>query len=194
MRTSSTLVTAATVAASAMLLAGCGSLGSSVNTTAANTPAAKSKAKPGATGGGSSAKSAGIGDTVDVTDDSGDKLAVTLVKIDPHAQSTDGFSTPPSGDVYYAAQVRIKNIGSSAWSDSPSNCMVVKDGKGQTFQTDIVTSISSGPLMADPANLATGDSSLGWIVFDVAKGDTVTQVQFTPLSGMGDDTAQWSLS
>jgi Domain of unknown function (DUF4352) len=165
-----------------------------VNTTAAKTPAAKSTAKAGGKSGGSSSKPAGIGDAVNVTDDSGDKLAVTLVKVDPHAQSTDGFSTPPSGDVYYAAQVRIKNVGSSAWSDSPSNCMVVKDAKGQTFQTDVVMSISSGPLMADTANLATGDSALGWIVFDVAKGDTVTQVQFTPMSGMGDDTAQWSLS
>jgi hypothetical protein len=177
-----------------MLLAGCGSLGSSVSTTAANTPAAKKPAKSGGTSGVSSSKPAGIGDTINVTDDSGDKLAVTLVKVDLHAKSTDGFSTPPSGDVYYAAQVRIKNIGSSAWSDSPSNCMVVKDAKGQTFQPDIVSSISSGPMMADPANLAAGDSSLGWIVFDVAKGDTVTQVQFTPLSGMGDDTAQWSAS
>lgn len=187
-----TLLAASAVTAG-LLLAGCGSLGSTVNTSAANTPAAKSTAKSGG-GSAPSPKSAGLGDTINVSDESGDKLAVTLVKIDANAEATDGISTPPSGDVYYAAQVRIKNIGSAAWSDSPSNCMVVKDAKGQTFQTDIVESISSGPLLPDTANIAPGDSALGWLMFDVAKGDKVTQVQFTPMSGMSDDTAQWSLS
>lgn len=166
--------------------------GTSVNTTAANTAAAK------AAGGAAPATSAkqhaaGLGDTVDVTDESGDKLAVTLKKVDARAAATDGFSSPDSGDQYYAAQFEIKNVGSTAWSDAPSNCTVVKDGKGQTFQSTIIESISSGPMMADTANLAAGDSALGWIVFEVPKGDTVTTVQFTPLSGMSDDTAQWGL-
>lgn len=181
------------VASTGLLLAGCGSLGkSTVNTNAANTGAAQSTGKAAA-GGSQGAKKAGLGDTIDVSDLSGVKLAVTLVKVDAKAKSTDGFSEPPAGDQYYAAQVRIKNIGSSAWSDSPSNCLQVKDGKGQTFQTDILSSVSSGPMMAATTNIAPGDSTLGWVVFDVAKGDTVTTVQFTPLSGMGDDTAQWSL-
>jgi archaellum component FlaG (FlaF/FlaG flagellin family) len=173
-------------------VAGCGSLGSSVNTTADNTTAVKSA------GGRASAapavpKKAGLGDTITVTDASGVNLAVTLVKVDPAIQATDGFSTPDSGDQYYAAQFRIKDTGSSAWSDSPSNCTVVKDGAGQTFQSTIVTSISSGPIMTDSANIAPGDSTLGWIVFQIPKGDKVTTVQFTPLSGMGSDTAQWTI-
>jgi hypothetical protein len=162
-----------------------------VNTTAANTAAAKNAA--GAAPATSAKKAAGLGDTVDVTDVSGDKLAVTLKKVDAGAKATDGFSSPDSGNQYYAAQFEIKNVGSSAWSDAPSNCTVVKDGKGQTFESTILESISSGPMMPDTANLAAGDSTLGWIVFEVPKGDKVTTVQFTPLSGMDDDTAQWSL-
>jgi Domain of unknown function (DUF4352) len=189
--------TRALIAASAvtagLFLAGCGSVGSSVNTSPANTPAAKSTAKSAAANAPSS-KAAGLGDTIDVSDEAGNKLAVTLLKIDANTKDTDGYSTPPSGDAYYAAQVRIKNVGSAAWSDSPSNCMVVKDAKGQAFQTGIVLSISSGPLLPTAVTIAPGDSALGWIVFNVTKGDKVTQVQFTPLSGMGNDTAQWSLS
>src|ERR1700761_8113593 len=83
MRTSSTLVTATTVAASALLLAGCGSLSSSVNTTAANTPAAKSTAKAGGKSGGSSSKPAGIGDTVNVNPDSRGKPPRTPGTGDP---------------------------------------------------------------------------------------------------------------
>jgi len=192
-------LTAASAVAAGLLLAGCGSLGSTVNTSAANTPAAHGTAKSGGSGTGSgggksSSKPAGLGDTIDVSDETGVKLAVTLLKVDANVKATDGISTPPAGDVYYAVQVRIKNTASSAWSDAPSNCMVVKDAQGQTFQTDVVASISSGPQMAAAVNLASGDSALGWIVFDVTKGDKVTQVQFTPLSGIGDDTAQWSLS
>ncbi|MBR7832462.1 DUF4352 domain-containing protein [Actinospica durhamensis] len=160
-----------------------------VNTTAANTPAAAGKSAAGA-----GSKAAGLGDTIEVTDVAGDKLAVTLKKVDASPHATSGFESPDSGDQYYAAQFEIKDVGGKAWSDSPSNCVVVKDAKGQTFQSTIVSAISSGPMMADTANLAAGDSTLGWIVFEVPKGDKVTTVQFTPLSGMDDDTAQWKLS
>lgn len=162
-----------------------------VNTTAANNPAAASKS---AADDGTGSKAAGLGDTIDVTDVAGDKLAVTLKKIDASPHATSGFESPDSGTQYYAAQFEIKDVGGKAWSDSPSNCVVVKDAKGQTFQSTIVSAISSGPMMADTANLAAGDSTLGWIVFEVPKGDKVTTVQFTPLSGMDDDTAQWSLT
>lgn len=165
--------------------------GTSVNTTAArntDTAAARASSAPAA------GKPAGLGDTIDVTDASGDKLAVTLMKVDSNATATDGFSSPDAGDQYYAAQFQIKDVGGTAWSDAPSNCTAVKDGKGQTFQSTIVESISSGPLMADTANVAAGDSTLGWIVFEVPKGDAVATVQFTPDSGMAESTAQWSLS
>jgi Domain of unknown function (DUF4352) len=168
---------------------------STVSTTAAGTHAAgATTAAAAAAAPAAPTKPAGLGDTIDLTGYEGDHIAVTVEKVDLKAAATDGFSTPPAGDSYYAAQVQIKNIGSSAYSDAPSNCLVAKDSSGQTFQTDIVESISSGPLMATTVNLAAGDSSLGWVVFDVPTGDTVTQVQFTVDSGMGDQTGQWSIS
>jgi hypothetical protein len=188
MRTSNALVTAATIATVGLLLAGCASLTPTVNTNAATTSTATTKASTT-----TAAKAAGLGSTINVTDESGDKLAVTLVKVDAKASSTDGFSTPPAGDSYYAVQVQIKDVGTAAWSDSPSNCLTVKDGKGQAFQADLVEGISSGPLMTSSANIAAGDSTLGWVVFDVPSGDKVAEVQFTPLSGMASSTAQWSL-
>jgi hypothetical protein len=184
------------IAIVAVALAGA-KTGNSVNTTAAG---AASSASSDVTTGAKSASAAapnqpaGLGATIDVTDFSGDKLAVTLVKVDPKVTSTDGFSSPNSGDQYYAAQFEIKDVGSTAWSDAPSNCTVIKDGKSQTFQSTIVASISSGPLMATTVNIAAGDSTLGWIVFEVPSGDAVTTVQFTPDSGMATSTAQWKLS
>ena len=183
-----TITTAAV--AGLLMLAGCKSAGSTVSTTAVSSTKAKATA---AAAPAAVQKPAGLGATIDVTDISGDKLAVTLVAVDPKTQATDGFSTPDAGDSYYATQIQIKDVGSTAWSDAPSNCLVVKDGKGQEFQTTIVQSISSGPLMDDTVNLAAGSTSLGWVVYEVPTGDQITQVQFTPDSGMGDDTAQWSL-
>jgi hypothetical protein len=182
----------AAVAASGLLLAGCKTT-STVSTTAANTGGAKASAAAAPATTAAASKPAGLGDAIDLTDASGDKIAVTVVKIDSKAEATDGFSTPPAGDAYYAAQIQIKNVGSSAYSDSPSNCLVVKDGKGQAFQPDLVQSASSGPLMATTVNLAAGDTALGWVVFDVATGDTVTNVEFTVDSGMGSDSGEWSI-
>jgi hypothetical protein len=190
MRTRVLAVTA--VAASGLLLAGC-QPSSTVSTTAANTGGAKASAAAAPATTAAAAKAAGLGDTIDVTGEtSGEKLAVTLVKVDPKAQSTDGFSSPPAGDAYFAAQIQIKNIGTAAYSDSADNCLAVKDGKGQQFQTDLISSVSSGPTM-DQLNIAPGDTSLGWVVFDVPIGDAVAKVQFTEDSGMGGDTAQWSI-
>lgn len=191
MRTSRILVLSA-LAASGLLLAGC-QPSSTVSTTAANTGTAKASAAAAPATTAAASKPAGLGDTINVADTNGDKLAVTLAKVDAGAASTDGFSSPDAGDQYYAAQFQIKDVGSTAWSDAPSNCAVVKDGKGQTFQSTIVQSVSSGPLMGNTVNLAAGDSTLGWIVFEVPKGDSVTVVQFTPDSGMGSDTGQWSV-
>lgn len=193
MHTSRTLAIAA-VAASGLLLAGCKTTTATVTTTAANTGAATAKtSSTTAASSAAAAQSATVGGTINVTDDEGDKLAVTLVKVDASASATDGFSSPDAGDQYYAAQFSIKDVGSTAWSDAPSNCAVVKDGKSQSFQSTIVQSISSGPLMGTTVNLGAGDSALGWIVFEVPTGDKVATVQFTPDSGMGSNTAQWSI-
>lgn len=187
MRTSRILVA---VAASGLLLAACDPT-TTVSTSAANTGgAATGAAKTSA----AATKPAGLGDTIDVTDLQGAKLAVTLEKVDAKTTATDGFSTPDSGKQYYAAQFQIKNVGGTAWSDAVDNCAKVGDASGQQFQTDIVSSISSGAMFPDTVNLAAGGVSLGWVIFQVPTGDKVTQVQFTPDSGMGESTAQWSLS
>lgn len=183
MRTSRT-ITLAVLAASGLLLAGCNK--AIVSTTAANTSTGAAKASSGAA-------AATVGSTIDLTDNSGDKLAVTIVKVDPKATATDGFSSPPAGDSFFAVQVQIKNLGPGAYSDSPSNGMTVKDAKGQGFQFDIVQGISSGTLMPATVNLAVGDTALGWEVFDVTTGDTVTQVEFTTDSGMGSSSGEWTV-
>jgi Domain of unknown function (DUF4352) len=181
-RTIPAAVGAALIAAA---LSGCAAVSSSVSTTPAKT-AANAPMHTAA------AKKAGLGDTIDITGMNGERLALTLVKVVPDAKGSDEFNTPDSGKVFFAAQIRITNIAKSAvYSDSPDNCMVVADGQGQQFQTDLST-ISAGPGF-DTVNLAPGSKALGYEVFQVPKGDKVTEIQYTIDSGMGSGTAQWSL-
>jgi uncharacterized protein DUF4352 len=176
-------LTAAAVAASGLLLAGCGSLGSTVTTTANN----------GATGAAAkAAKPAAVGDSITVKGFDSEKVTVTLVKVFPNAHGSDEFNAPDAGKEFYAVQLRIVNDATAPWSDSPDNCVELKDASGQQFQMDVDT-VTAGQSFAGSINLAKGDSVLGVEVFQIPKGDKVKSLQFTTDSGMGPGTAQWSL-
>jgi Domain of unknown function (DUF4352) len=124
--------------------------------------------------------------------ESGEKLAVTLLKVAPTTTATDGFSTPPSGDRYFAAQFKLTNTGTSAYTDSADNDAVALDAGGKQYQTDIVASIAAGPLFSDQLNIAPGATSSGWIVFDVPTATAITSIEFTTDSGFGD-TGRWTI-
>lgn len=180
---------AATVIAAVSLtvLAGCKSTTSTVSTTAENSTPASAAAAPA-----TSAKAAGIGDSITVTGFNKEKLTVTLVKVFPDAKGADEFTSPDAGKHFYAVQLRITNAGTAAYSDSPDNSAVVKDASGQQFQTD-VSNVTAGQSFGS-VNLAPGDNVLGVVVFQIPNGDKLVKFQFTPDSGMGDNTAQWNLS
>lgn len=182
-----------TASAAVLLLAasaGCASAGSSVNTTAASSApsaarsASASAAKP-------AAKPAGVGDSIGVTGFGGEKLTVQLVELFPDAKGADEFTQAGSGKQFYAVQLRITNTGSKAYSDSPDNCVVLRDASGQQFRSDL-SNVTAGQSFGS-VNLAAGDSVLGVVVFQVPVGDKPVKAQFTPDSGMADSTAQWNL-
>lgn len=168
------------------MLAGCKSTTSTVSTTAQTSGAAASAASASA-----SAKPAGIGDTIAVSGFNGEKLTVTLVKVFPDAKGADEFTNPQAGKAFYAAQLRIANAGSKAYSDSPDNCATLKDASGQQFQPDL-SDVTAGQSFGS-VNIAPGDSVLGVVVFQVPSGDKPVKLQFTPDSGMANSTAQWNL-
>jgi len=170
-------------------LAGCVSTTSTVSTATDSSAAAVSatvSARPSA-----AVKPAGLGDSITVAGFNGEKLTVTLVKVFPDAKGADEFTSPDAGKHFYAAQLRIANAGSAAYSDSPDNSTVMKDASGQQFQADL-SNVTAGQSFGS-VNIAPGDSVLGVVVFQVPTGDKLVKLQFTPDSGMGDHTAQWNL-
>lgn len=188
----------------AIAAAGIGALGlTACNTgdTVTDKPKAKASA-PAAKAGGkkSSAKKtatpdvAKVGDTIALEGmEDGSKLDVTVVKIADPAKSSDGFTTPESGNRFVGVQFKLVNTGTATYSDSPSNGAQITDAEGQQFQTAFAD-ITAGPSMSSDVRLKPGAKALGWIVFEVRKGSKATTVQFTMDSGMADRTGEWKLS
>jgi hypothetical protein len=152
---------------------------------AASTTSSPSKA--------AAAQTAKVGSVITLAGiDSGEQVAVTVVKVFRDAQSASDFDTPQSGDRLYAVQFRLDDTGSAAYSDSPSNGAEVVDAKGQSYQSslDNAAECQSFP---GTENIAAGSSGLGCIVFEVPVKAVITKVQFTLDSGMGPQTGQWDV-
>jgi hypothetical protein len=169
----------------ACALAGCAA--PATISTSAGTPAAGSTPKDAAK------TAARIGSTIDLTGEgSGEKMAVRLVKIMKHARGTE-FSSAGRGKVFLAAQFRLTDIGSAAYSDAPDNSAVAVDNQGQSYQTGIDT-VAGCQSFGGTENIAPGDSGLGCVVFTVPRHAKITTIQFTLDSGMASDTGQWRAS
>lgn len=90
-------------------------------------------------------------------------------------------------------QFRLKDTGSAAYSDAPSNGAAVVDSEGQSYEAglDNAAGCQSFP---GTENIAPGSSGLGCIVFEVPKAAKIVSVQFTLDSGLGPQTGQWDVN
>ncbi|WP_042376699.1 DUF4352 domain-containing protein [Streptacidiphilus melanogenes] len=184
--------TALAVALGALLVAGTAACnptsGSSVTTGAKPTTATGTKA---ASSGQSSSKAAKVGDTIALKgmDTSAD---VTVVKIVDNPAGADDYTTPDSGKRFFAVQFRIKDTGSKAYSDSPSNGAKLVDSQGQSYDAD-VSDTKAGTSFPATVNLSPGATGLGFITFQVPSNAKITQIQFGLDSGFADQTGQWNV-
>jgi hypothetical protein len=145
---------------------------------------ATAKAKPSA---------AKVGDTIALSGMEGGKADITVVKVVDNPKGADEFSNPDSGKRFFAVQFRIKDTGSKAYSDSPSNGAKVVDSQGQSYDSDI-NETKAGQGFPAIVNITPGGSGLGYITFQVPIGAKITQIQFGLDSGMADQTGQWNVS
>jgi hypothetical protein len=175
---------AASAVSAAACLVGCGvpTVTTNASGTTTSSPASAQAAAKAA---------ASIGSTIDLSGDlSGEKMAVTVVKVIVHAHGAGMFNTPGKGKRFYAVQFRLKDIGTAAYSDSPSNGAEVVDSLGQSYQSDVydVRRCQSFPGNENIAVRATG---LGCVVFQIPQKAKITEIQFTLDSGFANQTGQW---
>ncbi len=207
MRITTTRRSSATLLAGAALIAlattACGpTAGSSVSTKpkqtasgsaaapAAGTPAAGTPAKSGA----KTPTVAKTGDTIALKGfEKGTIDDVTLVKVVDNAQSANDYAKPADGKRWIAVQFRVKDTGTTAFSDAPDNDATAVDDKGQSYNS-VVADTTAGPSFAVPANVAPGDTGLGFITFEVPADAKIDKVQFVLDNGVADQAGQWKLS
>ncbi|MFI8460864.1 DUF4352 domain-containing protein [Kitasatospora sp. NPDC085464] len=172
--------------------------GSSVSTEAKQTVAAPAAgtdaAKPAESKPADTAKApAKVGDTIALKgNDPADTADVTLVKVVDNAEGADEFTHPADGKRFVAIQFRIKASGKKAYSDAPGNSAKVVDAQGQAFGTTIADT-KAGPSFQVPANIAPGESALGFVTFEVPKDAKLDKAQFGLDSGFAPQTGQWKL-
>lgn len=137
------------------------------------------------------AQTATVGSTIELSGfNSGEKMAVTVVRVISRAKGADMFNTPNGGDRFYAVQFRLRDNGTVSYNDSPSNGATVVDSKGQSYQAD-VSDVRGCVSFPASEVIPVGGSGLGCIVFQVPKHATIASIQFTLDSGMASQTGQW---
>lgn len=175
---------AALFAAAAFALTGC------LPSTADKVNSAPDSSGPAGSQGGGGAAHLGQSITIHGNDD-GSKVSVTALKLKTTVRATDEFSHPAKGKKYVAVQFRIRNTGSVAYDDSPSNGAKVIDKRGQQFECDpFASDINVGVTLPSDTKIAPGGSALGYLVFQIPKHDKVAKVQFSMDSGFAE-TAEW---
>jgi hypothetical protein len=177
--------TAATVVAS-------GTTGAS---TAAQTAAtgASTAAAPTAATGASAARQAAVGDTLRLSGQSGEALAVTVDSVmDP--LTVGQFDEADGGDRYIGVQITLKNVGMVAYSDSPSNGGTLLGANNEQAESELVEGGPCGNEFSASVHIAPGDMQQGCLAFELSDGQSAGSFQFTLDSGFADQTGQWSLA
>jgi Domain of unknown function (DUF4352) len=187
-----TAVTAAfTAGLLAVAIAGCG--GSSSKTSTATTPSTTAPATapapsttiptPKVAIAPSPAK---VGATlvVSMTDSNYNDVSanVTLVKIADPAQGADQYTTPDSGKRFVGAEFQIV-AQNSAVSDNANNDATLVGSDNQTYDADMNSIAEGTNFNMGDVNLAAGQSSTGWVTFQVPTGVSVASVLFGDSSG-----------
>lgn len=134
-----------------------------------------------------------IGDTITLASgEDGLKLEVTVVKAVPSAKPKDEFNVPEPGKRFAAVQIRLKNVGSTTYDDSPGNGAQLIDTEDQQYDEDL-NEIALGASIGTSVKLPPGSSRKGYLVFSVPKKAKLSKFQFTLDSGFGPQAGEWLL-
>ena len=175
--------------------AGCG--GSSKTVTAQpSTTSTENTTPPTSTASTStSATSSGpltIGQAATLVGSSGEIFKVTVKRVvDPLPPVA--FSS--TGKRFVGVVIKIRNIGSAEYSDSPSNSstLVTTDGQQYSDATIAYQGAACDGSFGSGANIAPGDFRSGCIAFKVPDGARLDKFQFSANGGLGPGVAEWNL-
>jgi hypothetical protein len=122
------------------------------------------------------------------------KVAVTLVKVFPDRPGANEFEQPQPGNRFFVVQLVLKNVGTAAYSDSPSNGAYVIDSEGQQHASTVANVRGLQGFAGGSVTLSAGDQRRGVLVFDVPEKAKIVKLQFALESGMADQKGEWRLT
>jgi hypothetical protein len=178
----------AVIAALAVALAGTTMGASSCDTSTTSKPD-----QPGSSGGDGPSKSpqAHLGDSITLKGtDTKMKVTVTRV-IDP--VHVGEFDQPSKGRRFIGIQIKLRNVGSKTYKDSPSNGAKLITTGDQQADTALITSGDCSSTFGSDATISPGSQQQGCIGFEVKKGAQPKRFQFGLDSGFGPQTGEWSV-
>ena len=137
--------------------------------------------------------SAGPGTAITLAGNDGEKVEVTLAAVaDP---APDGqLIHPGEGKRFAAVQVRLRNVGTRTYADSPSNGMALVDSKGQQWPPTIAESAAGPGFAGGSVTLAPGDERVGWVTFEAAADASIAKLTMALSSGFADVVGEWRLA
>jgi Domain of unknown function (DUF4352) len=134
-----------------------------------------------------------VGDTLTLKGSAGESMAVTVDQVMDPLQ-VGSYDQPDSGQRFVGIQITLKDVGSVAYSDSPSNGSTLLSNTNEQAMGQIVSGGPCGNDFASSANIAPGNTQQGCIPFEMPVGQTPATFQFTLNSGFANQTGQWSLA
>lgn len=116
---------------------------------------------------------------------------MTAVKILDPAAPDNSFDAAPSGKQLVGVEFVIKGVSGSEQDDADHNT-AVQGTNGQIYSSNVGGIAAGTDFNNGQYNTSPGSSETGWVNFEVPDGVNITNVQWSPDSGMGGSTATWT--
>jgi hypothetical protein len=189
------ITTTVCVAATAGITLGAAACGPTISKVSSGSPITTQPTKAPASSAPTTSGPTGTTFSVNSSDDNGNPVTykVTLLKFDPDAQPDNSFDTAPSGDYLAGAEFQVSGVKGTASDDANSNAVAIGNDQ-QTYQTGFEGLADGTNFDSGQFNVSAGQSSVGWVAFEVKNGVTITSVKWTPESGMTSSSATWTVS
>ena len=118
------------------------------------------------------------------------KLAVKVKQVIPTAVGRGAFENPRKGERFVAVRFVFKNIGATAYQDSPTFGAKVIDSSGHGYDPTVAT-VTAGRGFARVLTLLHDQLGSGFIVFAVPRSARIVTVQYALNAGFAADVGRW---
>ena len=144
-------------------------------------------------GQNASSLSTKVGNSLTLTDQNGNKLAIVIEQVIANATPADPeVDAPSSGDQLVAVQLKITDQSTKTLSDAVGDDLTLYDASSQSYQPSFNNVSNCQGFANDSFNLQPNESAVGCEVFEIPTSAKVGQIKFTPSSGLANDTGVWA--